>query len=329
MSKKLIMLLLILGSLNVTVLYATTVSPMSKEEAIKKATQFVPENSQMLKVEKKGNNYEVKFYNKNTDETYEIEMDSTEQAIKEFKTKIISKKGSNTITLNKEDIKKIVLKAYPNATILDTQLKNEDGVKVYEVKIVNENMTGEIEINPQTGSILERDLERKVNPKAENIKNASKNGFMSIEKVKERTLSKIPQASITEIKLDFEAGRYVYEIEAYKEGYEYELKLDAKTGEGLFVFKELDEWYNESISDKIPVIENAKTSTLEKAKAITLENAKTIALEKVPGSKIIKIEQEEEDGRLIYEVELRKEHLEYNIEIDAMTGKILSMDKDD
>ena len=72
------------------------------------------------------------------------------------------------------------------------------------------------------------------------------------------------------------------------------------------------------------------------AGAITVERAKQIALDhaKVTASQatFVKAERDYDDGRLIYEIEFyvsgKNGWLEYDYEIDAMTGAIRSMDRD-
>ena len=44
---------------------------------------------------------------------------------------------------------------------------------------------------------------------------------------------------------------------------------------------------------------------------------------------IKKIELDEDNGRLIYEIELRKQYVKYDVEIDAMTGTVLKCKVDD
>lgn len=56
------------------------------------------------------------------------------------------------------------------------------------------------------------------------------NDFISVSQAKSAVTSSHPGAKITEIELDFEGGKYVYEGEAYLNGREYDFKVDAKTG---------------------------------------------------------------------------------------------------
>ena len=60
---------------------------------------------------------------------------------------------------------------------------------------------------------------------------------------------------------------------------------------------------------------------------ISSDQAKKIALNKVNG-KIVEFELDEDDGRLIYEIEIKKDGREYNLEIDAYTGKIIEFEID-
>lgn len=67
-------------------------------------------------------------------------------------------------------------------------------------------------------------------------KNDSKNGnnasssFISVSQAKSAVTSRHPGAKITEIELDFDDGKYVYEGEAYLNGREYDFEVDAATG---------------------------------------------------------------------------------------------------
>lgn len=68
------------------------------------------------------------------------------------------------------------------------------------------------------------------------------------------------------------------------------------------------------------------------AAEVTLEEAKAIALEKA-GLKEADVFFEEarldyDDGRLVYDIEFRHERVEYNAEIDAVSGKVLEWEKD-
>lgn len=64
------------------------------------------------------------------------------------------------------------------------------------------------------------------------------------------------------------------------------------------------------------------------ATAITPEAAKKIAQDRAPGATLYKFELDREDGRLVYQGELRKDWTEYEFEIDAATGAILEWDVD-
>lgn len=64
--------------------------------------------------------------------------------------------------------------------------------------------------------------------------------------------------------------------------------------------------------------------TPEKAKEIALKHAKTSK----NNAKFTKIKLDKHKGTLVYEIEFYLDTIEYEYEIDANTGKILSFDKD-
>ncbi len=71
-------------------------------------------------------------------------------------------------------------------------------------------------------------------PKEDSKKNDSnasdKVSFISVSQAKSAVTSRHPGAKITDIELDFEGGKYVYEGEAYLNGREYDFEVDATTG---------------------------------------------------------------------------------------------------
>ena len=106
-----------------------------------------------------------------------------------------------------------------NAVIKYMRLTRDDGRKVYKGKAVKGNYVYSIEINASTGKV--RDYERDY----EGSKyTASKVGSVSKNTIKSKVLKKVSGATIIYIKLTRDDGRYVYEGEAYKNGYEYEFE---------------------------------------------------------------------------------------------------------
>lgn len=64
--------------------------------------------------------------------------------------------------------------------------------------------------------------------------------------------------------------------------------------------------------------------------AITLEKAESIALARVPGGKVEESERDQENTKVVYEIEVRgPDGREHDFTIDAEDGRILSEEVDD
>lgn len=316
MNKRNIVLIGVLASLSITSLYAAPVST-AKDVAVQKATKHVPKGSKLSGVVAKDDEYEIRFVNKDKGEVYEVEVDMKSQAIKEFKSEKIKGKGSNNVKLSKEEIKKIILKQHPKVEFKSIELDTEDNLKEYEVKVSDATLSGEIEVNPETGAILQRDFDIKTKSTG---KESAKKNLISVEKAKQVALKKVPHAVVKEVELDFEKGKYIYEIDMVKDGYEYELKVDAKTGNGIYLYKDLEDWFDEKDDDN-----DDKDDQKIVGQVISLEKAKNIALAKVPHAKFVKAELDDSH----YEIEMTKGNMKYELEIDAVNGQITEFDTDE
>ncbi|QGN34954.1 PepSY domain-containing protein [Microlunatus sp. Gsoil 973] len=64
------------------------------------------------------------------------------------------------------------------------------------------------------------------------------------------------------------------------------------------------------------------------ATKISKSRAVTIAKHRIPGARVTEVEVEREHGRTFFEVELVKHHKEYEVLINARTGKVVSAHRD-
>ncbi len=147
---------------------------------------------------------------------------------------------------------------------------------------------------------------------------AAGNGLISMEDAKAKALTHAGltagQVTFIQQELEWEDGRQVYDIEFYTSDYkEYDYEIDAVTGE-VRSFDYDAEHYTPPTS----------TGT-----TISLERAREIALAKVPGaaaSNIVKLELDHDDGRMVYEVEIIYNMMEYEMEIDASNGTVFEFE---
>ena len=125
------------------------------------------------------------------------------------------------------------------------------------------------------------------------------------------------QVTFVRAKLDFDDGRWEYEVEFYAGNTEYDYDIDATTG-AIRSFDHDAEYYTPGTTQSGSYIGEAK------AKAIALDRAG------LSESQVgyIKCELDRDDGRWEYEVEFRSGGYEYEFEIDATSGTILSYDKE-
>ena len=168
------------------------------------------------------------------------------------------------------------------------------------------------------------------------IGTASEKGYIGEEKAKTVALER---AGVTEselllykIGLDTHNGAMVYDVEFTTDSYEFDCDVNAKTGEIVKFEKE----YNGGAPAVSAQPDTAQPNTNQTAGEITVEEAKTIALNHAgltaDAVTFVKAKQDYDDGRLVYEIEFvttsGNGYLEYDYEIDAATGNILSYDYD-
>lgn len=135
---------------------------------------------------------------------------------------------------------------------------------------------------------------------------SSTSSYISAERAKEIALRdagvKAADAVFLRAQLDWDDGRAEYEVEFYSGNVEYDYDIDAVTGAIRSSDRDLENF-------RIPTTGTTQTNQGgTSGSTISSERAKEIALAEVPGgTTVVKCQLDWDDGRQVYELELRKD----------------------
>lgn len=146
------------------------------------------------------------------------------------------------------------------------------------------------------------------------VQAASSSIKLSQAKAVKKFTNKFKKAKIESITLEKESGRYVYEIEGYTSTKECEMKINAKSGKVI-----------SSHSEKR---DGDTKRALNLKKTISRSAATKIAQKKVSGSKATKWTLERDGSKSVWEVTVTKSGVKSEVKINALTKKVISVERD-
>lgn len=123
-----------------------------------------------------------------------------------------------------------------------------------------------------------------------------------------------------QVKLDWEDGRAVYDVEFYSGTAEYDYEIDALDGSIRSADREIEGYVHTPPTTS----NNGNYITAERAKELALAHAGISAV----NASMRKAEFDWDDGRAEYEVEFYSGNVKYEYTIDAVNGAVLSYEKD-
>lgn len=153
-------------------------------------------------------------------------------------------------------------------------------------------------------------------------------GDIGIEKAKEIAMShagvSAGSVSFVKAKIDHEDGVKVYDIEFYSGNVEYDYEINAATG-AIVSFDQDIENYEIPTQPAAPTQAQSAAPT-QVASVISVDRAKQIALSHagVSGASFKKVKLDKDDGVRVYEIEFKVGNVEYEYDIDASSGAIIS-----
>ena len=148
----------VFASLTALTVSATSFALLNENAAREIAAKWVPEGTIHLQTKDDNTEYEVKFFNEATNVHYRIDVNKLTEAVTEVTTRLQNNHGSRIVSLSEAEAKDIVLNEYPGAIIQNIKLEIDDSYRKYEVKFNINKTWGEVDINPETGVIIKREL---------------------------------------------------------------------------------------------------------------------------------------------------------------------------
>ena len=145
---------------------------------------------------------------------------------------------------------------------------------------------------------------------------------VTLEKVTTAFEKKYPEAKITSLQLDTDFGRYFYEIEGVDQQKEYQVEVNAETGEFT---KEKVETLDADEQNGVKMQEEA----LDLTNIISREQATTLAEKEAKVGQATDWKLEKELGITYWEVKVKEGQQKIEVKIDAHSGKILTTERDD
>lgn len=216
----------------------------------------------------------------------------------------------------------------------------------FEVEFVFAGMHYDYEINRYTGKI--KSFSSKLWDK-ESVLESKATEYITLRQVQEviaQDLGVAPEdLIITKTELELDDGKVHYEVDVHHHGTEIEYHLDAYTGDILK--KEQDKEQSNKVPN--PATATPKTETTPKtdttpketpknsskqssSERLTIEQAKDVVLKHAGVARdqafFEEVELDLDDGRWEYEIEFHAGGIEYEYDIDAYTGAVLSVEKD-
>ena len=211
-----------------------------------------------------------------------------------------------------------------DASFTTAELERKGELEYYDVDFTAGGQSYEYDIDAITGVVIAREGDQ---DDAQIGGTAAGTIGEAEAKAKALTHAGLKESQVTFLRaeLDRDDGRQVYDVEFYtQEGKEYDYEIDAATGEVLSYDYDAEMAFAAGTSSG-GTASSGKTITQAEAKAKALSHAGL----KESQVTFLRAELDRDDGRQVYEVEFyTQDYKEYDYEIDAATGEVLSYDYD-
>ncbi|CAM4308361.1 PepSY domain-containing protein [Lacicoccus alkaliphilus] len=265
--------------------------------------------------------YEIEM--KNGEDEYDVEINAEDLSIKEEETDREAKSdevdGAQTdaaeVTdggyIGMDEAVKIAKDEAGGGEVDEKEFDRDDNE--YEIDVLKDGAKYEVEINATTGDVKDVEVGKKEGRHTSDEETVTDSGFIGMDEAVKVAKDKVGGGDVHEKAFDRDDNEY--EIDIFYDGSKYEVEINATTGE----VKDIDQ-ENESGGN---YTNNIKLD----GDFISSEEAIEAALEAVGGGTVAEWDLDKEDDE--YDIEIDYNGSEYEVEINATTGEVLDVEKDD
>lgn len=145
-----------------------------------------------------------------------------------------------------------------------------------------------------------------------NSRSTPEKSMLSEEQVKAIVLEEVSNGKIVEIDTDFDHNTANYEVKVIEGNTGYDIEIDALSGA---ILKREE---NPNLAPSSPSTEPL----------ISEDEAKELALQQVPGGQVMNVTYENDPYDPYYHINVTLGNYEYDIEISALSGKVIKSQQD-
>jgi len=249
----------------------------------------------------------------------DVEIDATTGAVKDWE---VDFKSTNLVTniITSEEAQKIALeKAGEGFTVLSIELDKDKHDLYYELVLLSSRIKIDVEIDAKKGIVK--------NWETSEFETTQSTTLFSVAEVKRLALEKAgTNYVIVSVEIEEDDHKMIYEVKLSSSKRLIEAEYDAMTGELLEWEVKVDKSnVNQTDTERTNNDRREVVSTL-----ITREEAIAIARRQIGDTPIlIKISLDDEDSYPEYNLEFKNGNVEYEFEINAMSGVIIEFEIED
>ncbi len=290
----------------------TAEAKMSIEEIEALASERFP--GEVVEVEYDDNTYEIEI--KTDTQSFELVLEATTGEIL-----YLEEKNHSVTTMT--EVKEDATSEQPttdesNETPVSDENQTDESNDTDDADTTNDNNESAPNTEEQTAPSTNDDDASQQSPPSEKASDVAKETVASTPAVminqgqaQKIAREKANNATVTEIELEEDDGLTYYQVELENDTHEFEVEIDAFTGKVLII-----------------EMEQRDDQVSTKSQVMSREAIRQLINKNYADYRIEKIELDDDDGQMVYEIELKAGRTEIDMALDAVTGKVLEFDKD-
>lgn len=337
---KILVTLTALSAITMTTLATPTSGDplMVKDEATKLVLQMMPRGSEHIstRYDEDDKEYEVKVHNGGTKEKFEVKVDARLKAVEELDSETyvsFDKNAKNRVKKNEKykpkftekQVINLVEKTYQGAVIKEVEMEKDNGFWIYDVTFKSDKIDGSLELDPETGRVLERDLHFKA-PNTSDVPTTLPSheiveGVVTETAAIQQIYNKLPKGStFVGSKRVIEDQKVKYEMTFTYKAYHIEVTVDGSNGltedVEVFTLTEVDKNAPNRYENGRYVAKYSPAQVEE------------IVLRHFPEGKVTEVQMSLSRNLWVYDVDVTLKNGEVDVLICPETGAVIALDLD-
>lgn len=215
---------------------------LARSRAEESARQVVSSQAEFVSYQRDSRSHIVRYFDASSQERWEVEVDRTSGLVRKYQTQKADQPGPEKTLLSDDELIAVVVREIPDASRIEVLRRDGPDSVLAEVSFSTSSCRGTFQLDPANGVVIARTVKFGKPLVIPTSSTSDSLDLLTLSEMIRLGEQRLPEAVLQDLDVVYVDGRFLAELDLYREGRKHILVLDALSGDEVSLESYADDW---------------------------------------------------------------------------------------